>query len=242
MIKMSKSLIKNLNLTEHQAAVYLAALELGQAPMQDLARKSGVKRTTIYKFIDELRERGLILETRHHKRNFYSGVAPEQLVELQKNHLVELEDLMPELKAVQNRAKNKPKVMFYEGLEAIKEMYTDTLKEKKPIVALSDFSNTDQALGKFIENYPDERARKNITLQWIIPDTPEAREFTKRDYGLLRETKFLPNAHFKIDLNIYGNKVSLVKAGFPHPFAVLIEDPDVAETFREAWKQLWERL
>lgn len=242
MIKLSKDLIKSLNLTPAQADVYLAALELGQASMQDLSRKSGVKRTTIYKFIGELKERGLIVETKRKTRSIYSAVSPEQLVEFEKNRIAELNELLPQLKAIENKAANKPRVMFYEGIEAVKEMYLDTLKDKQPIVAWSDLRETKSAFGKWIDTYPDERARRNITLQWIIPDSPESREFTKRDYGLLRETKFLPNANFKIDVNIYGNKVSLVNARSANPFAVLIEDADVADTFREAWKQLWDRL
>ena len=40
----------------------LAALELGEATMQDLARKSKVKRTSIYNFIDKLKE-GLMVKS-----------------------------------------------------------------------------------------------------------------------------------------------------------------------------------
>lgn len=242
MIKISKQLIQSLNLTPSQAKVYLAALELGQASMQDLSRKSEVKRTTIYKFIDDLKDRNLITEIKRKTRKFYSAVPPEQLVELQKNRLQELNDLLPQLKAIENSSVTKPRVLFYEGIDAVKELYSDTLKERKPIVGWSDLSKTRNALGKFIDEYPDERARRNITLKWIIPDSVDAREFTRRDYGLLRETKFLPNANFKIDVNIYGDKVSLVNAHSTNPFAVLIQNQDVADTLKEAWQQLWNRL
>jgi len=241
---LSKNLLQSLNLTVAQSAVYLAALELGQASMQDLARKSGVKRTTIYKFIGELKDRGLIIETKRKTRSLYAAVPPEQLVEIEKARLAELNNLLPQLNAIHNAALHKPRVLFYEGVEVVREMYKDSLRERQPIVAWSDFLGTKTAMGEMLEleGYPAERARRNIELKWIIPDSSEAREFTKRDFGLLRETKFLPEAKFKMDINIYGNKVALVNARPEHPFAVLIEDKDVADTLREAWQQLWDRL
>ena len=41
-------------LNKKQAKVYLACLELGLATVQDLAKRSGVRRTTIYSLLDEL--------------------------------------------------------------------------------------------------------------------------------------------------------------------------------------------
>ena len=52
--KHEAELIQTLGLSEHEAAVYLAALELGEANIQEISRKSGVKRTSIYNFIDTL--------------------------------------------------------------------------------------------------------------------------------------------------------------------------------------------
>ena len=40
-------LTEALGLSEAELAVYLAALELGEAQIQDISRKSGVKRTSI---------------------------------------------------------------------------------------------------------------------------------------------------------------------------------------------------
>lgn len=242
MIKFSRSLMKALGLTPAQTDVYLAALELGRSSMQELARKSGVKRTTIYKFIDELKERGLIIETKRKTRSVYAAVSPQQLLEFEKYRLAELTELMPQLQAIENAVPHKPKVMFYEGIDAVKELYLDILKAEKSIVAWSDLSGTLAAFGQFGAEFADKRARRNIELKWIVPDTAEARAFTRRDYGLLRETKFLPNAQFAIDINIYDNKVVLVNARSPQPFGVLIEDRLVADTLREAWQQLWVRL
>src|SRR3989338_4407031 len=93
-------LFESLGLSEDQTKVYLAALELGQASMQDLADKSGVKRTSIYNFIKELIAKGLIVTAKKRKRTVYSAIHPNQLIELEKSRLSELHRVLPELLAV----------------------------------------------------------------------------------------------------------------------------------------------
>ena len=47
-------ILKNLGLSEKAAQVYLASLELGEAPVQKLAERAGLKRTTVYYVLEEL--------------------------------------------------------------------------------------------------------------------------------------------------------------------------------------------
>ena len=61
-------ILKNLGLDEKEIKVYLACLQLGSATVQDLSVKSGVKRTNIYNFIDDMKQRGLLSETKIGKR------------------------------------------------------------------------------------------------------------------------------------------------------------------------------
>ena len=90
-MEISENLLKILGLNQMQGQVYVGALELGEATMQALARKSGVNRSTIYTFIDELKARGYILEAKKNKRRVYSAIHPEQLVEMQKSRVAELQ-------------------------------------------------------------------------------------------------------------------------------------------------------
>ncbi len=243
MKKLSNSLLHSLNLTEAQASVYAAALELGVANMQQLATKSGIKRTSIYNFIEGMKERGFIVEITKRKRTMYSAVAPEQLVEIEKTRLAELEHALPELRAIQNESMTKPRVAFYDGIEGIKEVYADILKDKKEIVAFEDLENMKKVLpDSFYSWFPSERARRNIPIKAILRDSPEAREITKLDIRLLRKTKLINSSDWKTEINIYGDKVALMSYRTKIPFCVLIEDHNIAETLRSAWKELWERL
>ncbi len=242
MIKISKDLQRSLNLTDAQASVYLAALELGQATMQQLARKSGVKRTSIYNFIDELKERHLITEAKKHKRSVYSAVHPDKLMEIEQERIKELNSLLPELMAIQNSSPIKPKVTFHEGFEALKEIYADFVKEGKPIIAWSEFNESHDATGNLMEEQAERRSKRNIPVRWITTESPEAREFAKIDTRVLRETKYVNSELFKTKVVVYGNKLALLSYHTNPPFVVLIENADIASTVRGLWEELWKRL
>ncbi len=71
--------LKKLGLSEKEARLYLVALETGPTTIAKLAQKSGVKRGTIYEFLDEMIEKGLLEITITGKRKLYSGVEPKKL-------------------------------------------------------------------------------------------------------------------------------------------------------------------
>lgn len=243
-MKIDSALLTSIGLSKQEVSVYLAALELGEATVQELSRKSGVKRTSIYNFIDRLKDRQIIQETKRKRRSVFSATHPHQLMEIQKMKLRELENAMPQLLAINNRSLRKPRVTFYEGIEGIKEVYNDMLNQKQPIVCWSDQKHMWPTLGKeYCEYFPPERARRGIPIRMIATDTQENRGYAKKDRELARETKFISaESDLRTEINIYGNRVLLASFRSAPPFAVLIEDRDIAETLRVTWKELWKRL
>jgi len=243
MSELSDTLKSILGMTDMQVRVYIAALELGLGTMQELARRSGVNRSTIYTFIDELQERGYILQTRKARRWMYTAVHPEQLIMMQKNRILGLERILPELLAINNQSKKKPRITFYEGLRGIQDVYEDMLRERKEICAYEDLDNLKRALpDQYFNYFPKERAKRDILIRSISRDTPFAREFSKRNKGLLRETKFTKTDELKTDINIYGNKVALMDLRGNPMSSVLIENANLAQTMRAMWKLLWDSL
>ena len=236
--------LKNLGLSEQETRVYLAALELGEATVQDLARKSGVKRTSIYNFIDKLKKQGYLAMTKRKKRVLYAAAHPKQLVELEKQRLAWLEGVLPELTAIYNKTPKKPKVTFYEGSEGIKEVYADTLREQRPIVAWSDWDYMESTLGSdFCKRYPEERAKRHIPFSTISRDSQTSRAVMAKNEKELRKMKFIKSEEeLKTEINIYGDKVAMMSFRSNPPFAVLIENHDIAETLRTAWQELWSRI
>lgn len=242
MEKIPKNLLQSLNLSDAQGRVYIATLELGQGTIQALARKSGVKRSTIYTFIEDLKERSLILETKKKKRTLYSAAHPEHLIELERARLSEIQSLLPELLAIYNQSRTKPRVVFYEGLDGIKEVYGDTLKERQSIVGWSDYEQSQKILGEYYYSYAKERSQHNILYRCIARDTPEARNKLLLSNKELREIKLSSSGDIATELYMYGNKVVLINFRSAPPIAILLEDTSIAGTLRSIWEDAWSHL
>ena len=93
MEKYVKSLLNELGLEEEETKIYLAALELGQGNMKDLAYKANVKRTSAYNYVENLIKKRLLVSGKKKKRTVYSAVHPNQLIEIQKGRLNELDKI-----------------------------------------------------------------------------------------------------------------------------------------------------
>ncbi|OHE33815.1 MAG: hypothetical protein A3J94_16070 [Syntrophus sp. RIFOXYC2_FULL_54_9] len=55
-----KKQLEHLGLSDKESKVYLAALELGPTPVQDISHKAHVNRATTYVMIESLSARGLM--------------------------------------------------------------------------------------------------------------------------------------------------------------------------------------
>lgn len=235
-------LSKTLHLSDDDIRVYLAALELGQTSMVDLARKSGMNRTTLYRHIDVLQERGLMTEIHKRRRKFYSAVHPRQVVEVTREVTRTLERLTPELLAIYNESKTKPRVTFYEGLDGLKEIFADILQERRPMIGWSDYEYSRRAMGQYYETFAEERARRNILYRVIARDTAAARERAQLSRRHLREIKLTTSGDLTTEIYVYGNKVVHLSFRSNPIFAVMIEDPSIAATMRLIWQDAWNKL
>ena len=78
------SILTNFGLTDKQAKVYLALLELSSALPSTISRKSGLKRPTVYVILEQLQEKGLVGHLKKGNSLFFTAVDPKALVEDQK--------------------------------------------------------------------------------------------------------------------------------------------------------------
>lgn len=118
--------LTELGLTSKEIGVYLAMLELGPASVQDIAKKSGVNRTTTYVMIEALRRRGLLSTLERGKKTLFVAENPSRLSVIVGEELNNVkaknerfQTILPRLLAIFNAAEEKPKVRFFDGEEAL---------------------------------------------------------------------------------------------------------------------------
>ncbi len=71
--------LRKIGLSDKEAKVYLAALELGKATVQEIAVKANVNRTTTYVAIEGLTEKELMSEYLENHKRFFIAEDPSKL-------------------------------------------------------------------------------------------------------------------------------------------------------------------
>ncbi len=235
--------LEQLGVDEKQAKVYLAALELGTATIQELAHHSGIKRTSIYNFLEDMKRQGLVSEMESNKKVLIIASDPHQLVKRAEERLSETRNILPSLLAIFNQPGEKPKVRYLEGISGIRAAYDDMIKTGEMIYAFSDFEKMLAVMPtEEMFLFPLQRVEHGIKFYSITKDGPWTRYAMARNDEQLREMKFVEDAaDFETEINIYGNKVAMIS--FRRPYAtVIVEDRAISQTLRSSWKLLWQRL
>lgn len=131
--------LQNYGLSEKEAKVYLTLLELWSAPASSIARRSAIKRVTVYTLLAELKKKGFITEGSKNDVKFYSSISPEILLNQLEQKYEMFKSKVPELMLLGEKFWNKPKIQYFEAVAWIKTLYNELLLTHEPIYAfLSD--------------------------------------------------------------------------------------------------------
>lgn len=238
--------LQQLGLNEKEAKVYLAALEFGPTTIAKIAQKSGIKRTTIYEFITDMSARGLIVASITGKRTLYSSIGPEGLNKLIDRQQEIIKNLTPELLLLTKQSPKKPKIRFYEGVEGLKHVFSDTLNQPdgSEILFIAPWAGTLGVLPKaFLDQFIIKRKKHNIKTRSIVPYDKFAEEGKENDAEELRETIIVPEKELpiKAKINIYGNKVAILSFG-DEKISMIIESQQIADTLKAIFNLLWKNL
>lgn len=236
--------IKELGLEEKEAKVYLACLELGEANIQRIGKKSDIKRTTVYHALDSLIEKGLSSVVVRKGRKRYTAEDPRKLknrIDFQKETL---DEIMPNLLSLANFMDKKPEIKYYEGESGIKEIYKDSLNypDSEILAWVNSEAITNFKIDYLKNYYLPQRLDKKIWVRAIAPSTEEMINYQSRDSQSLRKTRLLKKStSFNVEIIIYGKeKVSIVD--FENKIGLIIRNQQIFNTFRLIFESNWSLL
>jgi len=243
--------LKELGLSEKEAKVYLAALELGPQPVQEIAKKAGVNRATTYVMIESLTKRGLMSSFDKGKKRFFTAEDPDRLLNVirsEKEELKQKEDLitkmLPELMAVSALSEEHPRVRYFEGREGSRDIMRDIIdsrsKELRVIADLDEFNKLYTKYG-FAEERK-EMKRRNIVFKEIIVSSFDPESLNVSPPNEDSKMAFVPREKFNFtgELMLYDKKVAMF-AYHGIVMAVIIESPEINKMIRSIFDVLWER-
>jgi len=227
----------------------MAALEIGRATADQLAKQAKIVRSTTYVQLESLMQKGLMSTYEEGKKTYFAPESPELLKRLltkQKDALQskerELASFLPDLLRQFDGAGEHPVVRFFDGKEGVATMREGFLilpagAELKIIYchdALADVYTEQERL-----SFAQRRAAKGINLKSIY--TRKDGPFAPDDIVPHTERRFIPYDKMPInsDFYIHNNTLGIV-ALRKKIFSVLIESEDITQSINVLFSLLWE--
>lgn len=235
--------LKNAGLSENEAKVYLAALELGETSVYRLAKKSGVKRTTTYLAVESLKEKGLMSNANRENTLVCYAENPKKLTEHLEEKKKALDKIMPELLAFTNLIDKKPKIRYFEGKESYKEVFSDVLKYPDSEM-LGTFNEKFWDWEKYFTSYfMPKRKEKKIWARILFRDNPELRAVAQEGKEHFFQSKLVLSEKFNVEIEmvVYGkDKVGMVS--YDEEMAIIIESQKIHDTQKGFFEVIWDSI
>jgi sugar-specific transcriptional regulator TrmB len=239
-MELEKSL-EYLGLGEKEAKVYLALLQLGSGSVPKISTKANVKRPTTYLILEELRKKGLVTLVPKPNKTIYTAQSPRQLLEEQEEREEIIREKMPELLAMFNSQKEKPKISFYEGEENIVELYNKIFEEKEVDIFGSIGALSEEAEKQLERNIALVK-KNNTRVRELLEADQKSIRFQSRINSEMIRIKIAPEQYkFPTDNLIFGNKIAIFSYK-DTPQAVVIESSDVVATYKSVFEILWKSV
>jgi sugar-specific transcriptional regulator TrmB len=244
---LNKEDLLELGLTNNEAEVYLILLKLKESKAYDIAKQTTISRSHVYDSLNILTAKGLANYLTKNKKRFYRITNPENLINILKEKQEKLikkeEELKIKLSELNEKEKiTTSKVEVYEGIEGIKYILNDIIKEGtekqyKEILVMNSFSK--EEFTKQVPEYVWERFW-NMRKRYKIPSRQlfaKGKNITMHKYV---KSKVLPKEYFNDNVvhSIYGNKMVYFIFSLK-PLVIKIESEEIANLYKNQFEILW---
>ncbi len=238
--------LKEIGLSSNEAKVYLAAIALGSSPVSALAKASAVKRTTVYSVIESLKEKGLVAVELRGFKQLFRAESPEKLenvIELRKR---QFEKNLPDLLSLYNQKETGGVIGYYEGKEAIRNVYMDLLSNLRPhdnYAVLSEGPAVFDVLGKdWFFKFIQMRAKERPDVRVLYADNPWALEHKKLEQEHKIRVRMLPK-----ETKFFGNMTITPKSVLIHNFddpivGIVIENKVTLQVLQQMFDVMWDSV
>lgn len=241
--------LQDIGLTEKEARVYSAALELGPATADQLAKHSKIVRSTTYVQLESLMKKGLMSTYEQGKKTFFAPESPELLKRFllkQKEDIgakeKDLASFLPEMLRQFEGAGERPVVRYFSGKEGITATREEVLTSKdKHAYTIFSYEHLAKLYSeKELDDYSNRRRALGIHSKGIHVYKSY---FSKAGIDTLTERRFLRPEIFPfstVEITIFDNKTS-IRSLEGTVFGMIIESKHIAEGMKTIFNFLWER-
>ncbi len=238
----------DVGLTEGEAKVYLALLELGGATNGQLARRTGLQSSSVYYCLNALTEKGFASSVVVGKARVFRAADPRELtdvMERQREKFEEsaqrLENSIPDLMRRQQKAE-KQYALAYEGEGGMRAAFNEFLRSQKKgdlyySTNLDESYATNEAAQQHFRAYHLRRSKKGVRVRLLANPTvlSTARKIMQglKHFEVRTTTETMPVGI------LVSNDRTLEHVWEDKPTAFMIHSRIVAERHTKYCEKLW---
>ena len=249
---MDKEIFKTLGIKEKEADLYLTLLKTGPITVGRLAKKTGKQRVSLYGYLQQLQEIGLVTQSSKFGVTTFMSEPPEKISQIfdqninnLKKKKVELLAILPQITSIVGKGAGKPKFFLYEGESAMKSVMRDILLySDSELISLWPAKAMIDILGEnYFENFNNERISRNIPVRAIWAETQKLDAKTHPYLGsgkqFLREIRIAPPViDFSMGYFVYDDKSAFISSR-EESFGFVIESKEFAQLLKSQFEFVW---
>ncbi len=234
---MDTKFLEDLGLSNTEAKVYLALLELGSVTANKIAEKSGIHRRTVYDVLEILIEKGIVSFFIEANKKYYQTENPSRFLELIEERKKEFQNILPVLLKKRESSNNISEISVYRGKKGLINIYEMMLKSKI-IYSFGSSGKFKETLGEIYHDRWIERLRNNRCCFRSIQSISikEKEKYPKEVVIRYLDEKFISPS----STTIWGDYV-FIQIFSEQPSGVLIKSKEVAESYLRYFELLWKQ-
>lgn len=229
--------LEEYGLSEKEAKVYITTLELWSAPASTIARRTWIKRVTVYTLLKELTQKWICQSINRNDVKYFSVDKPDILArELQEKHK-KFDKVLPDLMALANTYDNRPKIQYHEWFEWLKQTFEEVLSHSTDMGEDDYFlsflwtSWIDPQFHKYLEtDFIKERKKEKAKTKIIIAKSNQTL-YAKQNQKM-HESLVIDHPRFNLanEIVIYGkSNVAVLMFGKDEMAGIIIESKSLHE-------------
>lgn len=231
----------NLGFDKKEAGIYLALLELGEATVLAISKKSGIKRPTAYLILQSLEEKAFVSRVIRGKKTLFSPQHPRKLVTEAELRLKELQEVVPQLESLFHKEDGRPRVKIYEGRTELDRAYDESFLVKGEILYMSTLKLSMEVFARTFKKVEYMTPSPEFRIRELVDESEESRKYAEQVRGPYHGVRFIPKEllPFEVDIGIFENH-TLITSLKKEYFTVAIESEEVERAFRTIFEVMWQ--
>ena len=237
--------LTELGLSDNEAKLYVALLELGSSTTGPLIKKSGLYRVIVYDTLEKLLKLGLVTYSLKNNRKQFEAADPNQILELIKNKEILARSVVAELRKHRVEKPIEQGAWVYEGWNGIRAAQENYFKEMKKgaggeYLMVGASKALHKKLDAFFNYFHERRAKLGIPAKLLFNENNRRFGNLKKQYKPV-QVRFMPaNSVTPSWISTYKDMV-LIGVAEETPMAFFIKNKAVAESYLQYFYFMWEQ-